>query len=231
MTGGGYRPDSVPRGAASIHLGRASPRGSSSLPGDLTHRSGMRGQAPLASLFGLAPHGVYRALSVSGEAVRSYRTLSPLPSTDSRAVCSLRHFPSRCRGRGLPGMPPVAESGPSSRAHAPADARLLQPRQGYHQLGLNRERRRRDRYLAWGASPRTGIPKMNEPRSGDRQTRLSPVPGSTVLCTRSPGAHAPGYGSIAASRLEIHIILNTARKNRYGEPVRLRGISIVGRRR
>ncbi len=125
MAGGGYRPDSVPRRAASIHLGRASPRGSSSLPGDLTHRSGMRGQAPLVSLFGLAPHGVYRALSVSGEAVRSYRTLSPLPSTDSRAVCSLRHFPSRYRGRALPGMPPVAESGPSSRAYAPADARLL----------------------------------------------------------------------------------------------------------
>jgi len=130
MTGGGYRPDSVPRRAASIHLGRASPRGSSSLPGDLTHRGGMRGQAPLVSLFGLAPHGVYRALSVSGEAVRSYRTLSPLPSTDSRAVCSLRHFPSRYRGRALPGMPPVAESGPSSRAYAPADARLLQSGQG-----------------------------------------------------------------------------------------------------
>ena len=35
--GGGCRPDSVPRRAASIHLGRALPRGSSSQPGDLTH--------------------------------------------------------------------------------------------------------------------------------------------------------------------------------------------------
>ena len=35
--GGGYRPDSVPLGVASIHLGRALPRGSSSQPGDLTH--------------------------------------------------------------------------------------------------------------------------------------------------------------------------------------------------
>ncbi len=137
MTGGGYRPDSVPQRAASIHLGRTLPRGSSSLPGDLTHRSGMWGQAPMVSLFGLAPHGVYRALSVSGEAVRSYRTLSPLPSTSSRVVYSLLHFPSRCRGRGLPGMPPVVESGPSSRAFAPADARLLQPGQGYHQPPLN----------------------------------------------------------------------------------------------
>jgi len=38
MAGGGYRPDSVPRRVASIHLGRALPRGSSSQPGDLTHQ-------------------------------------------------------------------------------------------------------------------------------------------------------------------------------------------------
>ena len=29
--------------------------------------------------FGLAPSGVYRAASIAGRAVRSYRTLSPLP--------------------------------------------------------------------------------------------------------------------------------------------------------
>jgi hypothetical protein len=138
----------VPRGAASIHLGRALPRGSSSLPGDLTHLSGMWGQAPVISLFGLAPHGVYRALSVSGEAVRSYRTLSPLPPTCSRVVYSLLHFPSRCRGRVLPGMPPVAESGPSSRAFAPADARLLQPGKGYHLHRYTFERYNVERYLA-----------------------------------------------------------------------------------
>ncbi len=40
----------------------------------------IRGQGPSTPLFSLAPHGVYRASSVSGEAVRSYRTLSPLPS-------------------------------------------------------------------------------------------------------------------------------------------------------
>jgi hypothetical protein len=79
MAGGGYRPDSVPRGAASIHLGRVSPHGSCSLPGNLTRQNGIRGQAPSIPLFGLAPHGVYHALSVSEEAVRSYRTLSPLP--------------------------------------------------------------------------------------------------------------------------------------------------------
>ena len=33
-----------------------------------------------ASLFGLAPEGVCRAVSVAADAVRSYRTLSPLPA-------------------------------------------------------------------------------------------------------------------------------------------------------
>src|ERR1700743_2669172 len=35
--------------------------------------------APLPSLFGLAPGGVCRAVSVAEDAVRSYRTVSPLP--------------------------------------------------------------------------------------------------------------------------------------------------------
>ena len=35
--------------------------------------------APVPSLFGLAPGGVCRAASVAGNAVRSYRTVSPLP--------------------------------------------------------------------------------------------------------------------------------------------------------
>ena len=36
--------------------------------------------ADIPSLLGLAPSGVYRAASVAGRAVRSYRTLSPLPA-------------------------------------------------------------------------------------------------------------------------------------------------------
>ena len=72
------------------------------------------GRAPAASLFGLAPHGVYRAPFVAVGAVRSYRTVSPLPSDprrDRKAVCSLWHFPSRHRDRVLPGMLPVVEFG------------------------------------------------------------------------------------------------------------------------
>ena len=45
-------------------------------------------------LFGLAPGGVCRAAPVARRAVRSYRTLSPLPSGRGLpAVCFLWHFP------------------------------------------------------------------------------------------------------------------------------------------
>ena len=57
---------------AVIPLGYASPHTSSSLPGsDADHTNG--------SLFGLAPGGVYPATRVTTRAVRSYRTISPLP--------------------------------------------------------------------------------------------------------------------------------------------------------
>src|SRR5204863_8283272 len=42
-------------------------------------RATSRNEAHVPPLFGLAPGGVCRAVSVAGDAVRSYRTLSPLP--------------------------------------------------------------------------------------------------------------------------------------------------------
>src|SRR3546814_3945970 len=39
-----------------------------------------RNEAPMAPLFGLAPGGVCHAAAVAGRAVRSCRTLSPLPA-------------------------------------------------------------------------------------------------------------------------------------------------------
>src|SRR3546814_236712 len=46
------------------------------------------GSGPLPPLFGLAPGGVYRAVPVARDAVRSYRTLSPLPGIAGRfAFC------------------------------------------------------------------------------------------------------------------------------------------------
>ena len=67
--------------ATAIHLGRGSLRASSNQPG---RRPGSRlvggvASAPVPPLFGFAPGGVCRAASVAGDAVRSYRTLSPLP--------------------------------------------------------------------------------------------------------------------------------------------------------
>jgi len=48
---------------------------------------------PLSSLFGFAPGGVYPAHSVTGMAVRSYRTLSPLPSPKPRRFAFCGTFP------------------------------------------------------------------------------------------------------------------------------------------
>ncbi len=74
------------RGMA-IHLGRPSPDASSDQPGRLARKPAYRrpkaaGGAP--PLFGLAPGGVYSAASVAACAVRSYRTLSPLPASPER---------------------------------------------------------------------------------------------------------------------------------------------------
>ena len=67
--------------ATAIHLGPGSLPASSNQPG---RRPGSRlvagvASAPVPPLFGFAPGGVCRAASVARGAVRSYRTLSPLP--------------------------------------------------------------------------------------------------------------------------------------------------------
>ena len=56
-----------------------------------------------SSLLGLAPGGVCRAVPVAGDAVRSCRTLSPLPAAERPAVCFLWHFPWGRPRRALPG--------------------------------------------------------------------------------------------------------------------------------
>ena len=82
-------------------------------------RPGMR----LPPLFDLAPGGVCPAAAIAGGAVRSYRTLSPLPRRAGGAVCSLWHFPWGRPRRGLPGtvfpwspdFPPAGGGRPSVR--------------------------------------------------------------------------------------------------------------------
>jgi hypothetical protein len=102
-----YKPGSVwPAGVTAdvtaIPLVRRLPGASSNLPERLARtdprpcprKSGDR--APTSFLFGLAPGGVCRAVSIAGNAVRSYRTVSPLPRPKhyaAAAVCSLWHYP------------------------------------------------------------------------------------------------------------------------------------------
>jgi len=87
------------RQGAAIPLGRALPRASRDQPGRRGGNAPGRGaRAPgRPSLFGLAPGGVYPAAPVTRGAVRSCRTVSPLPSPmvshGKQAVCFLWHFP------------------------------------------------------------------------------------------------------------------------------------------
>src|SRR3954464_4427893 len=65
-----------------IPLGRSSPNASRDQPGQRRGNALVRNRLhdpDRPPLFGLAPGGVYRAIAVAGDAVRSYRTLSPLP--------------------------------------------------------------------------------------------------------------------------------------------------------
>jgi hypothetical protein len=73
-----YKPVSVPLRAAVIHLDRTLLSGSSDLPGS---RAGRAAPPPL---FGLAPRGVFPAGRITPAAVRSYRTISPLPHLSAR---------------------------------------------------------------------------------------------------------------------------------------------------
>jgi len=80
------KPNSVPRfrAVAIICLGRQSPAGSSTLPAAQARRAASR------RLLGLAGGGVCRAATVTGRAVRSYRTISPLPLTRRRGFAARR---------------------------------------------------------------------------------------------------------------------------------------------
>src|SRR5215472_11093172 len=83
-----------------IHLGRSLPNASRDRPERRRGRPARRRRPKprrLPLLLGLAPGGVYPAAAVAGSAVRSYRTISPLPPATSRAagsaVCFCGTFP------------------------------------------------------------------------------------------------------------------------------------------
>ena len=114
-------------------------------------------------LFGLAPGGVYHAVPVAGNAVRSYRTLSPLPIDDLHrpAVCFLWHCPWGRPRRPLagtvfpwsPDFPPPAPDG--ARGDHPAVWRPL----------ARGARRRRQSISASNQASRRRHSRSNRPSS------------------------------------------------------------------
>jgi len=104
-----------------------------------TRDSSCAGRAK-SPLFGLAPGGVYRAPRVTTRAVRSYRTVSPLPVPPSprlrrtvpawprlersSAVCSLWHFPWPC---GRWALPTTVPCGVRTFLPAPKDRAAASP--------------------------------------------------------------------------------------------------------
>ena len=122
---GAHRPD-----VTAIPLGRPSPGASSNQPerrGQRTRPCGA-GWRRVSLLFGFAPGGACHAADVAARAVRSYRTLSPLPSRVAsrpaiKAVCFLWRFPWGRPRRTLsgavsvwsPDFPPLFRRRPSGR--------------------------------------------------------------------------------------------------------------------
>src|SRR5271163_4069977 len=94
---GARRPD-----VTAIPLGRPSPDASSNQPERQGQRTRPRGawKRRASLLFGLAPGGACRAADVAARAVRSYRTLSPLP----RLLANARRF-AFCGA--IPGVAPA----------------------------------------------------------------------------------------------------------------------------
>ena len=148
------KPVSVPAQgrAAVIHLERLLPSASSDLPGARTRRAAAR------PLFGLAPRGVYLAAQVALDAVRSYRTISPLPrnrggmlsvalaveapsreplpAVSRHAALRRPDFPPRPKAPRLPGRPTLGLSiGPVAGSISPADGR--QARIGFTTLAVS----------------------------------------------------------------------------------------------
>ena len=106
------------RDAAVIPLDRPSRAGSRDLPGSLDRRRPCLLRSA-RSLFGLAPGGACHAVPVTRSAVRSYRTLSPLPAPRSRrsALCGAiprvtpgGRYPPPCRRGARTFLDPLART-------------------------------------------------------------------------------------------------------------------------
>jgi hypothetical protein len=134
-----------------IHLGRSSPNASRDRPERRRERPARQPRqcrTCLPLLLGLAPGGVFPATAVAGGAVRSYRTISPLPPMQSHewahmgsAVCFLWHFPWGRPRRALPGtVPPWSpDFPPLAKAARPGRRAAIRP-SGMGSCGIPRPR-------------------------------------------------------------------------------------------
>jgi hypothetical protein len=148
----------LPPDVTAIPLGRPSPGASSNQPERQGQRMRPRSRPRAASaslLFGLAPGGACRAADVAARAVRSCRTLSPLPVRRTLrpapwAVCFLWRFPWGRPRRTLsgaasvwsPDFPPLRSGDRPAdwrNGHMGAEARRSR-RKERAALGLNAER-------------------------------------------------------------------------------------------
>ena len=97
-----HKPNSVPAASklaasATISLGRTLLRASSDLPADRpapcrSERRAFRRETTPFRIFGLAAGGVCHAAGVTTDAVRSYRTISPLPFDSLRSLRTSARF-------------------------------------------------------------------------------------------------------------------------------------------
>ncbi len=193
-----YGPGSLPDVAA-IPLGRPSPAASGNQPGRRAWKRAWRVRGhPVSPLFDLAPGGVCRAVRVAASAVRSYRTLSPLPPVPA-AVCSLWHCPWGRPRRTLsgtvlpwsPDFPPRSPRGPGAAAR-PTDRAGL----GAKPAGVKPGPRARGSRRLSGR-PGSSSPWSSRPgRRPSSSARRGP-PGSAGPCRRCrrPPAGRPGRGT------------------------------------
>ena len=130
-----YKPGSVPPDpgrtlepdAATIPLDRPLRDGSRDQPGRLRPTTALPACAGAESLFGLAPGGACRAVDVAADAVRSYRTLSPLPLMKRGGLLSVA-LSLGSPPAGVTRRHVVVEPGLSSTAEAAAAAQPSDPR-------------------------------------------------------------------------------------------------------
>jgi hypothetical protein len=178
------KPSSVPRrsGGGSFLWERRCRRPRAAYPG-LPDAEAPLGTGRPSSLFGLAPGGVCHAASVAGRAVRSYRTVSPLPvpPEDRRpsAVCFLLHCPSPSGARPLAGTLPCGArtflGGHARRdPHSPPEPVLVNDA-SVPRRGLEPPRRLRHQILSLACLPVSapGQTPSREARHAPERTRTS----------------------------------------------------------